>query len=536
MAVEPSRDHHCGWRTLAERQERELGRLAAEQQQVLEEQGEVIAALQARVRELEALLHAEPTELAVTVKQLQAEVAKLQRQLSGRRSEKIKIPSAERDLDSDEEPSDEERARRAEETARKRRQRAVERSASMQEEEVVRTLLPSERKCTKCGGEQFTEIGYETSVLYDYVPGHFVRRTHKRQKMACRCGECILTAAAPPKVIKGGRYGTGFAAFLIVDKIADSIPIYRVEKRLKRLGIPISRSTMNDVLHDAAQMLFPLAKRLLAKVRDVPVVLADETSMRMMDRPKRGFYWVFQGTDDETGSGYVLYRFAADRSGQTPATVLGGTDGTLVVDGYTGYNVVTDPDGRLRAGCWSHARRKLYEAMLTGDQDAVEAIDLIRELFRVEHEALVRGIVRTDEHLQLRKERSKPITDNVLAWVKGKRASTPPKSPLGEAVGYVERQWSRLTLFLTDPRVPIHNNESERAMRIIALGRKNWLFVGHPRAGRNLAVLLSLVGSCVANGVEPTAYFTDVLGRVHEVKDDPDALDRLLPDRWSPAN
>lgn len=507
MCVELPRDHHCPWREHAER----------------------------LVAELEARVAGKDAELADKIRRLELEVARLERQLFGKKSEKIKIPPAERELDAREELTDEERAREAEETAKKRRERATARSASMPTVEEVLRVPEADKRCPTCGGESFSHLDYEESTTYDYVPGHFVRRVYKREKVACRCGECILTAPPPPKIIERGRYGPGFAAFIIVDKCADSIPIYRIEKRLHRLGIPISRSTMNDVLHDTAELLAPLVARIEARVRTAEIVLADETSMRMMDGKTKGFVWVFQGRDAKTDAVLVLYVFATSRSGDTPARILGGTEGTLVVDGYTGYNVVTDPDGRQRGGCWCHARRKLYEAFLAGDTHAVEGIDLVRGLFRVEHEALVRGIVRTDDHLALRLDKSQPITDKIIAWVRNLRGGTPPKTPLGAALGYLERQWDRLTLFLTDARIPLHNNDSERALRVVTLGKKNYLFVGHPRAGRNLAGLYSLVGTCVANGVEPTAYFTDVIPRVGEATTDQE-LDALLPDQWAPRD
>jgi transposase len=144
------------------------------------------------------------------------------------------------------------------------------------------------------------------------------------------------------------------AAFLVVEKCGDSIPIYRIEKRFERLGIPMSRATMNDVLHATAELAQPLVNRIEKRVAGLDLVLADETSMRLQDRKKRGFMWVFHGHDDSTQGQLVLYVFATDRSGQTPARILGGTEGTLVVDGYTGYNNVTDPEGRRRGGCWCH--------------------------------------------------------------------------------------------------------------------------------------------------------------------------------------
>ena len=319
-----------------------------------------------------------------------------------------------------------------------------------------------------------------------------------------------------------------------MEKCADSIPIHRIEKRFGRLGIPISRSTMNDLVHTAAEIVGPLIARLQSRIAALDVVLADETSMRLQDRPKRGFVWVFHGHDDTSGGQLVLYAFAVDRSGETPAKILGGTRGALVVDGYTGYNNVTDPHGRARGGCWSHLRRRVFEARSTSTpEDTDHALTLIRDLFRVEHDATEQKIVRSPAHLELRTARSKLLVEQFFRWAEQKKTEVLPKGPLGEALGYAINQRSRLELFLSDPRVPIHNNGSEARLRIIALARHNYLFFGHPRAGRNFAGLYSLVGSCIANDVEPTEYLTDVLPRIRDATTD-EQLDALLPDRWQP--
>jgi transposase len=270
-------------------------------------------------------------------------------------------------------------------------------------------------------------------------------------------------------------------------------------------------------------------------MRAIEIVLADETSMRIQDRKARGFVWVFHGRDEQSGGEIVYYVFATDRSGETPKQVLGGSQGTLVVDGYTGYNNVTDPEGRARGGCWCHLRRKIFEARQTEGDDADVGISKIRSIFLVEHEATGVGIVGTPEHLALRQEKGKPRVDEFYRWATETSGKVLPKSPLGEALGYAIRQRARMELFLTDARIPIHNNSSERRLRVVALGRKNYLFVGHPRAGRNIAGLYSLVGSCIANGVEPTEYLTDVLARVSDATTD-DELDALLPDRWRPPD
>lgn len=515
-------DHHCPWREHAEELERRLAELAARQQQLMDQQVALRAQLDARdVAQRERLL------------ELETQIAKLERDLVGPKSERMKIPPHERER---EEESEEDKARRREEAERKRRERALARDAAFANEPVDHPIPPEQLACPDCGGTEHEELPDEVTTRIDYVPGRFVKRRHRRKKIIRKCAcpqTSIVTAPAPAAPIRGGLYEAGFIAYLIVAKCADSIPIYRLEKRFARQGIPISRSTMNDLVLAAAERLAPLHERLFARMKSVGIVLADETSMRLQDRKKRGFVWVFHGHDDLSDGALVLYVFATDRSGETPAKVLGASEGTLVVDGYTGYNVVTDPGGRARGGCWCHARRKFFEALGSAPTEAEHAITLIRRLFRVEHEAKLRGTVGTDAHLALRREQSEPVVAEILQWAAKKRPTVLPKSPIGAALGYLENQRARLELFLTDARIPLHNNSSEGRLRLIALLRKNSLFFGHPRAGRLFAGLFSLVGGAVANGHEPVAYLTDVLRRV-KFDATEDELDALLPDRWIP--
>lgn len=329
----------------------QMGEMIARQQTLIAQQQQLIAELQQKLAQSES-------DFAARAAKLEAEVKRLERELLGPKTEKTKVPPVERD----DLPSDEERARRKEQAAQKRRENALARAAGMETEEVDHPVPEKDKVCPKCEGEKFATMPPETSVVFEYLPGRFVRRVHRREKLACTCGGHIVTAPAPPKLMPGGRYGFGFAAFLIVEKCGDSIPIYRIEKRFERLGIPMSRATMNDVLHAAAELAQPLIRRLQQRVAALEIVLADETSMRMQSSKKRGFFWVFHGHDEQSDGQLALYVFAPDRSGETPAKILGGTTGTLVVDGYTGYNNVTDPEGRARGGCWCHLRRKMFEA------------------------------------------------------------------------------------------------------------------------------------------------------------------------------
>jgi transposase len=212
--------------------------------------------------------------------------------------------------------------------------------------------------------------------------------------------------------------------------------------------------------------------------------------------------------------------------------VLGGTTGSLVVDAYTGYNDVTDVHGRTRCGCFSHARRYLFRAL---DQapEARDALDMILELFRVERDAMDQELFGTDKHLAMRRVRSQPVLDQLRDWIDQQRPKHLPEGPMGAALRYISNQWKRLTVFMNDSKIPIHNNASESALRIIALERKNTLFFGHEQAAGNFSVLYSLVQTAGRYGVNALAYLEDVLTRVQSHPSS--RIDDLLPDRWKPG-
>ena len=210
--------------------------------------------------------------------------------------------------------------------------------------------------------------------------------------------------------------------------------------------------------------------------------------------------------------------------------MLGGTSGALVVDAYTGYNAVTVPKGRVRVGCWAHVRRRVYNA-LRSTPEARVGLDLILQLYRVEHDASEAGIVRTPAHRALRQQRSLPVLEKLHAWMVAETPRHLPKGPLGSALSYALKQWEALCRFASDEKLPLDNNRAEGALRKAALGRRNFLFVGHEAAGENLAGLYALVATCEANGVNPEGYLADVLLRVQT---HPNArIDELLPHAWA---
>lgn len=459
--------------------------------------------------------------MADTLTTLQHELEKLKRQVLGPKSEKMPRISDELKKGT---PRD------AEEAKRRRAERAAARKAALETKTTIHPVPKTEQRCPECGRTDLRPLGPgKESVVYEYVPARFIAHKHVRETLACACGGHVVTAEGPPKWVEKSQYAPSFVASVITSKCADSTPLYRLEKELSRIGVPVARSTLTDLFHRAAQQLGPLVHRMEDLVREALIVRADETSKRML-APKKchtGFIWTFRARIPQP---LVLYRFAASRSGETPRDVLGGTKGFLVVDAYSGYNDVVGVDGRTRVGCHAHARRYFFDAKDSVPEASFKALDFILGLYRVEHEARTAGILGTAEHLALRKARSAPIRAAMHTWLKREQPKHAPKSPMGVAIRYTLNQWDALGVFLNHPDVPLDNNESESALRRVALGRKNFLFVGHEAAGQNLAGLYSLVATCEANELNPVEYLTDVLARIN---DHPmSRLDELLPHRW----
>ena len=411
------------------------------------------------------------------------------------------------------------------ETEKKRRAAAELRNTKAQTVIVPVPVPPDACTCPTCGGDKvLRNVGFgKPSTVYEYVPGYLRRRIFQRQTLACRCGY-IVTAPAPDRVAEKTRYAPSFIAHLIFTKCSSSMPQYRLEKEYRNLGMPVSRSTMCSLFHRGADELRPIYSAACALVPAATDVHADETSIRQINIEKRAYIWDFVTPD------LIVYCYAPSRSGDTPKRILGDSQGRLVVDQHTGYNAVTKPGKRTRAGCLAHARRKIFE---NGEHpEAQEALDLIGAIYVVEREAKEAGIVGTDAHLALRKLRSRPLFAKLLTWGRRHRRDFEPKSGMGRAIRYLLKNFRALGCFLRYATIPPDNNVAEAGLRRVALGRSNFLFVGHEESGHDLAVLYTLVASCEKNGVNPITYLTDVLMRVQTHP--ANRIEELLPHRWKP--
>lgn len=503
----------------------ELRRQLDESQQRERAQAEQNTKLIALVERLQATLATQTKafdDQRAAMEKLTLQLQRGKRRAFGKSSEKM--PSVEKEIaDQTEGPP-----KRGKE---KRKARTAQRDSAAGKTETLVPVTEEKRCCPHCLNRTLKSVGHgRASRIIEYVAPQFVYEDYVLETLACPCGDYIVTAEPPDRVFDKSPYGPRLIAHVIVAKLLDSIPHYRLAKSLERQGVPLSRQTMTDLLHRAAELLAPLVTRLFALIAAAEIVQADETSQRRQDSPKRGFVWTFLTEHQRTP--LIAYKFAADRSGQTPADVLGDSNGYLLVDMYSGYNVVTTPKRRRRAGCWAHVRRRFWE-IKDAHPETKEMLDAILDLYRVEYEAKKRGVVGTKEHLALRHERSWPVLCRIHLWLRHHLRLHPPKSPLGQAMRYVWGNFRALRTFMRHPQIRLDNNRSEGALRTIALGRKNYLFVGHEEAGENIAVLMSLLATCEANGVNAEAYLADVLLRVarHPARD----IDALLPHRWQPA-
>lgn len=416
--------------------------------------------------------------------------------------------------------------RTPQETSDRRTEQALLRAEHVVTEEKTVPVPDALKKCQLCGGSSFRSVGTgKPAEIYSYVPGYFRRVITTREVAACRCGGCVVTAPAPERWSEKTRYDSSFVAHLVVSKCLVVTPLYRLEQSFARLGMPIARSTMSDLFRRAAQKLEPLRAPLFDAIKNDFLVHVDETSFKLTTQTSKAFMWAF------VGQSLTGYHFSLTRGGDVPLDVLGDSTGAFVADDYRGYDPLTKKGKRQRCGCLAHARRKFFEA---GDvPEAQEALAIIGAMYSAEHEAERLDIVGTPAHLALRRKFSRFLFIRLLLLARDLRRAHGPKTLLGRAARYTWKNQRQLSRAHRDVRIPLDNNPAENALRIIALGRKNFLFVHSEEAGKELALLYSLVVSCTRASVNPVEYLADVLERIDKTKGD--GMRDLLPDRWKPA-
>lgn len=485
---------------------------------IIAAQGEANNKLIATIEQLRAELAAQAEQHEAQRRELNDKLDAALKQLYGKKSERSKptrLPPP---------PKAGQRSTPEQAAQRRAENQAQLKAQSVDEGEKVHPVTPEQQVCRHCGdGADFRPVGEgKSSDLYDYVPGYFRRSRHVVHSSACTCGKTIVSAPGPVRAVPGSKYGPGLAAFVVGQKCIMSMPVHRIAKMLRAHGIPIARSTLNELLMCVALGLKPIYDKLVEQVRHAEIVLADETPIKLFSHDKRAYVWVF------IGDGKVIFRFADSRSSETPKAVLGDTTGKLLVDDYSGYKPVITA-GREEAGCLAHIRRRFHAALTTAPE-AQLALNFIHDVYAVEAEVEAAGLTGTEQHLILRQTRSGVAMGQLKKWMLQAAKAVTPKSPLGRAIAHAKKRWKAATRFLYDPKLAVDNNASERALRIVAIGRKNFGGVGSKEGGHALAILYSLVATCEAMGINPFAYLRDVIERIRST--DP-AL--LTPQAWAAA-
>lgn len=405
----------------------------------------------------------------------------------------------------------------------------------------VRQALPAglpriehhhELQDTNCAcGQPLARIGEDVSEQLDCVPAQFFVHRHIRGKYACRDCQTIAAAALPAQIIDKGLPASGLLAQVVVAKHDDHLPLYRQEEIYARSGVHIARSSMAQWVGICGVRLAPLAEALRQFILGHGVVHADETPVRLLAPGKgkthRAYVWVYRTTDFVQRRA-VWFDFCLGRGGEHPTRVLGGWRGTLVTDDYGGYNAIYARGGIVEAGCMAHARRKLFEAYeLNGSQIAGHAVKLIGKLYEIEAEVKA---LDAQDRWRIRQERAKPVALQLHDWLVTQRQRLAKADATARAIDYSLKRWRALTRYLDDGNVPIDNNAVENSIRPLALGRRNWLFVGSQAAGERAANIMSLIESAKLNGHDPWAYLKDVFERLPTLKNA--ELATLLPHNW----
>lgn len=482
------------------------------------------------------------TTLTREVAQLKHLVAKLTRDKYGRRSEQLE--DSQRLLFELEAPTE---AKPVKETTVKTHRRRGGGRLKIPEH-LERTIIEhniEDKSCPSCG-ELRQPIGFESSEQLDLVPTQLYVVEHRRFKYACQKCEGQV-AIAPPvnKPIAKGLAAPGLLAAVGVGKFSEHLPLYRQEDILFRQGVNLPRSTLCRWVIESAKLLMPFYELLKSEVLQSRTIHTDDTPVKVLDKnlpqTRTGRFWVYAGDHLRP---YTVYDYTPTRKGEGPVEFLGDWEGYLQADAYGGYDAIYATGKVTQISCWAHARRKFFEAK-ENHPPAHEALAYIQRLYAIEKELSAMSFTIDDRHTieqavkkwyrarrEARQRYSLPILREFHSWLK--RVDALPKSPLGQAVNYVRSRWESFVRYCEKGFLDIDNNLAERLVRPVAIGRKNYLFLGADRGGAAAAVWYSLIATAKTNHVEPWAWTKALIERLTELGEEParENLLSLLPTPW----
>lgn len=390
-----------------------------------------------------------------------------------------------------------------------------------------------DKSCPACGNER-CRIGEEVSEQLEYFPASFKVLKHIRHKYACtKCDHDgytpnIETVKKPPQPIEKGLPGPSLLAYVTVSKLGDHLPLYRLERIFERQQVHVARSTMCAWMRVCGKLVTPLVERMTERVRNSKVIHTDDTVVPIQSpgakQCRKGRIWCYLG--DEANP-YVVYDYTPSRQRAGPAAWLADYEGYLQADAYGGYDGVFHSQDVTEVACWAHARRKFYDAQDSDAARSTQMLAMVGQLYQIERESKE---LSDALRLAVRQERSVPILKKIKSWLDREQQIVLPRSPMATAIGYAQNQWAALNTYVTQGFLSIDNNAAERALKRVAIGRKNWLFAGNDAAAENHARLWSLIASCERAGLDPQRYLTSVLAKIRTTPGE--ELDLFLPDVW----
>ena len=397
-------------------------------------------------------------------------------------------------------------------------------AAHLPREDVI---LEPESKCESCGGEKFRTIGEDISEVLEHIPESFKVIRYIRPRCACTTCDNIVQAYAPSKVIDKGIPGPGLLAHIFVQKFCNHLPAYRQSQIYSRDGVELSRSTISSWLGQGAKLLEPLADKIREYICAANQIHGDDTPVKVLDpgkgETKTGRIWVYVKDgrpSNDLSPVAACYFYSPDRKGARPEEHLKDFTGTLHADAYSGYNKLyindDNPNATINeAGCWAHVRRKFYDITIANDKAniAFAVIEKIGEIYQIESE--VRGL-DPGKRLEIRQEKSVKLVNELFAGFKKAYSQLPKKSSTAKAIAYATNNEKALKRFLDDGNIEIDNNAAERALRSVAVGRKNWLFAGSDNGGKTAAIIYTLIETAKLNGINPVKYLHKVFDVIQD--------------------
>jgi transposase len=397
---------------------------------------------------------------------------------------------------------------------------------------VFNRVPPELRMCPQCGS-MMTTVSHASCFILNVIPARVFVEERLDETIACRNDDTIVSASPPPQIVERGKLGDTLIVEAVCDKFLEHLPIERQCTRFARDGVDVAPQTLGRSVSAALDLLAPVASLIREQTRGPGLLGTDATGIPVLDPDapegiRHGTIWAW------TNARWVTFFYSPTGDAESVKRFLGSNLARTVQCDGTSITTFLERAGGKRPGCWAHARRRLVETARGGDRVALEGVRIIAKLFAVERDSIRAGD-NAEERRHRRQRCTRPILDKLRDWIDLQKSTTPPKTPLGKGLGYIDRQWTRLLLFLDDGNIEATNNRRERELRRLVLGRKNWLFTWLDDGAERTGNILSIVATCIAHDVNPRAYLHKVVHCiVHGWPQD--KLRELLPDRMLAAH